>query len=82
MKNKLILCLLLSIFLSNCKNATTQNGSNDDEKVNVIAKNYYDERMKLFPFEAQSNGINDYNDQFPIDISDGFRDSLKRSGCR
>jgi uncharacterized protein (DUF885 family) len=39
---------------------------------------YYKERMRLFPLEATSNGINDYNDQLPIEISESFRDSVRR----
>jgi uncharacterized protein (DUF885 family) len=39
---------------------------------------YYKERMHLFPLEATSNGINDYNDQLNIEISESFRDSVRR----
>jgi uncharacterized protein (DUF885 family) len=39
--------------------------------------NYFNERMRLYPFEATQNDINDYNNQFPIDISDNYQDSLK-----
>ena len=43
-----------------------------------IFENYYNERMKLFPLEATQNGVNDYNDLMPVDISDSFRDSTAR----
>jgi uncharacterized protein (DUF885 family) len=39
---------------------------------------YYKEKMRLYPLDATSNGINDYNDQLQIDISESFRDSVRR----
>lgn len=44
---------------------------------NAIFEDYYHERMKWYPFEATSNGIESYNDLMPINISDSYRDSLK-----
>src|SRR5438477_12935821 len=38
---------------------------------------YYEERMRLFPLEATSNGDNRYNDLLPVDISDSYRDTVK-----
>ena len=44
----------------------------------VLFDNYYNEKMRLSPFEATQNGISDYNDLFPIDISDSYRDTMKQ----
>lgn len=61
------------------ENATSVNKSvGTDPSVSSLFQAYYDERMRLFPFEATSNGINTYNDQFPIDISEAYRDTLKQ----
>ncbi len=70
--------LLLQIFIFAFYKCTKTTDVHNDDKINNIAENYYKERMQLFPFEAQANGINDYNDRFPIDISQTFRDSLGR----
>jgi uncharacterized protein (DUF885 family) len=57
---------------------TTAEATGKDPSVSAVFQAYYDERMRLFPFEATSNGISTYNDQFPIDISDAYRDSVKQ----
>lgn len=44
---------------------------------NTIFEDYYHERMKWYPFEATSNGIDDYNDRMPIQIAESYRDSLR-----
>ncbi len=60
---------------SKVKDAAKVNGLTP---TSTIFDDYYNERMKLFPFEATQNGVNDYNDQFPIDIADSYRDSVGR----
>jgi uncharacterized protein (DUF885 family) len=57
---------------------TTAEATGKDPSVSAVFQAYYDERMRLFPFEATSNGISTYNDQFPIDISDAYRDTVKQ----
>jgi uncharacterized protein (DUF885 family) len=57
---------------------TVEKTTKGDPSVSTVFQAYYDERMRLFPFEATSNGINTYNDQFPIDISDAYRDTVKQ----
>ena len=71
--------------LTACKESPSQKEATTDKSTpSVVASaatifdDYYKERMKLFPFEATANGVNDYNDQFPIDISDLYRDSVGR----
>ena len=71
--------------LTACKETTSQKEATTDKSTpSVVASaatifdDYYKERMKLFPFEATANGVNDYNDQFPIDIADSYRDSVGR----
>ncbi len=79
---KLVLFIALAFFMS-CKNQTTSEkqatkGVESTSNFASTLENYYNERMRLYPFEATTNGVSDYNDQFPIDISDGYRDSLKQ----
>ncbi len=47
------------------------------QKTDSLFENYYNERMKLFPLEATTNGENQYNDLLPCDISESYRKELK-----
>jgi len=42
-----------------------------------VLNDYYDDRMKYFPLEATQNGDNRYNDQFPVDFTDSYLDTLR-----
>ena len=76
MKNLLIFATLLMV--AACQNSEDKTPTKQSSAVSTIFEKYYDERMSLYPFEATSNGVSDYNDQFPIDISDNYRDTLKQ----
>ena len=71
-------CLWVVVSCKNNASDSTQATEKVEAPASVIFDNYYNDRMKLYPFEATNNGINDYNDQFPIDIADSYRDTLKR----
>ncbi len=82
---KLIYIAIIAASFSACKNSSTSANNAESTKsvgntpsVSAVLQGYYDERMRLFPFEATSNGISTYNDQFPIDISDAYRDTVKQ----
>ncbi len=78
MKNYLLFITL--VFLSGCQNQgdKTNTITTQSSAISTIFEKYYDARMSLYPFEATANGVSDYNDQFPIDISDSYRDTLKQ----
>jgi uncharacterized protein (DUF885 family) len=46
--------------------------------VKTVLDDYYNERMRLYPFEATTNGVTQYNHLFPIDISESYRDTLRQ----
>ncbi len=72
-------CLTACKETPNQKEAATDKSTPSDKgSAATVFDDYYKERMKLFPFEATANGVNDYNDQFPIDIADSYRDSVGR----
>ena len=75
MKKTLFLVLSLPFFACNSE---SKSGEKSTPSVSKVFQGYYDEKMKLFPFEATANGETGYNDLFTIDIADGFRDSLGR----
>jgi len=43
------------------------------DSLRQLATRYYNESMALNPLQATQNGENQYNDQLPIDISEGYR---------
>jgi uncharacterized protein (DUF885 family) len=82
---KLMYIAAIAASFAACKNSSTSANNAESAKsvgsapsVSAVFQGYYDERMRLFPFEATSNGISTYNDQFPIDISDAYRDTVKQ----
>jgi uncharacterized protein (DUF885 family) len=86
---KLLFIAAIAAMIAACNNTNTAVGKTDEKKsvektmgstpsVSAIFQAYYDERMQIFPFEATSNGISTYNDQFPIDISEAYRDTVKQ----
>jgi uncharacterized protein (DUF885 family) len=88
MKKLLFIAAIAATFAA-CNNNSTSANKADVTKsvektgggspsVSALFQDYYDERMRIFPFEATSNGISTYNDKFPIDISDGYRDTVKQ----
>jgi uncharacterized protein (DUF885 family) len=89
---KLLFIAALAATIAACNNNATHTNKADgtksvekngaeatggDPSVSAVFQRYYEEKMRYFPFEATSNGLSTYNDQFPIDISDSYRDSLK-----
>lgn len=71
----LISCLLF--FAASCKLTPHNKPITENKDLNSLFNNYYEERMKLFPLEATSNGDNRYNDKLPIDFTDSYRVTLK-----
>jgi hypothetical protein len=82
---KLFFIIAIAANFTACKNNSATNGTAESGKsvdstpsVSAVFQSYYDERMHIFPFEATFNGISTYNDQFPIDISEAYRDTVKQ----
>ena len=78
-----ILILLLTLACATCTNKgvkqQTQSetiGKDQNQLYNLVSR-YFNDRMKLYPFEATQNGISGYNQLFPNDISDTYRQTLK-----
>ncbi|MCC7231383.1 MAG: DUF885 domain-containing protein [Bacteroidia bacterium] len=80
MKSKvfIISLLILSQFLFSCS-STPESATNNNEMITFskVLDTYYNERMRLFPLEATTNGDYRYNDKLPVDISTEYRDTLK-----
>ncbi|HEY0060150.1 MAG TPA: DUF885 domain-containing protein [Flavisolibacter sp.] len=46
--------------------------------IGQLFNSYWEKRMKLFPLEATQNGDNRYNHLLSLDISESFRDTLRK----
>jgi uncharacterized protein (DUF885 family) len=77
---KIFLLFATMLFIAACQQQGDKSNTDkiQSSAISTIFEKYYEERMSLYPFEATSNGVSDYNDQFPIDISDSYRDTLKQ----
>ncbi len=66
-----MLCSLLTA--CNPSKVKDNSGTDENKKIQELIGNYYEERLKLYPIEATSNGDNRYNDQLYVDISEDYR---------
>lgn len=64
--------LILLFVLVSCSQV-----SNNQKKLDPLLKSFWEERNKLYPFDATSQGDNRYNDQFPNDTTAEFREQEK-----
>jgi uncharacterized protein (DUF885 family) len=83
-KTILFVCasLLVIFFMTACKQGTstksgTATADTSDQKLAAVFNNYWEENLKLDPFEATFTGDNRYNDQLPNFAAQSYRDSMK-----
>lgn len=75
---QLLLASLLSATLLGCQSNQSDSGRTEGNSAfATVLDDYYEQRLKLFPLEATSQGDNRYNDQLPNDISPAFLDSTR-----
>ena len=60
---------IISLVLVNCKSKDKK------EDFSALTKNYFDDKNALDPLTATQNGQNEYNDQLPFEMTDGYRKS-------
>lgn len=64
--------------LFSCNQETKQNNTGErPTELKELLKNYYEERLPIFPLEATAIADTRYNDQLPCDISDSYREKIK-----
>lgn len=73
MKNFLYILLFTTLALQSCKKSTNASQERSvaasTAPISQLFDEYYEERLKLYPFEATSVGDNRYNDLFPNDLA-------------
>ena len=67
----------MAIFASGCKLSNTNATKSNNLELAALFNNYWEGRLKLFPFEATAVGDNRYNNLLPADFTNSYRDSLR-----
>ena len=74
---KILIALVSYCLLFGCKLSNNNANMEDNRELAALFDKYYDERMRLFPLEATTNGDNRYNSQLPADFTDSYRAGLR-----
>ena len=77
MRKLFYLIATISFFACGQKKATPTVQVADSQQIKQITESYYEDRLKLNPFEATAQGDERFNDQFPIEISETHRGLLR-----
>ena len=72
MKQLFLIPLLMAVVLGCNTDKREQSTTTSNAGFASILDDYYEQRLKLFPIEATTQGDNRYNDQLPNDISADF----------
>src|SRR6476620_3177545 len=78
MQKWFVLVFILAVCACSPKTTTTKTSSSNASGINTLFDAYWEERMQLFPLEATASGDYRYNDRMTLDITESFRDSLRR----
>ena len=73
---KIILIGWVLFNITACGERTSSTNKEDLADLNKLFDTYYEERLRLYPLEATLNGDNRYNHLLPINIAEGYRDTL------
>ena len=76
MKKTFLLLFALSMVLPSCDKKSTD-VTLPNKALMMLAKEYYEGRMELFPWEATTAGDNRYNDTYPNIVSDAYIAEVK-----
>ncbi len=76
MKKILVLLFSITAILQSCEKKTKEIKSSNNE-LSVLLDEYYQERMKLFPWEATLAGDERYNNIYPNTLSDAYISQVK-----
>src|SRR5689334_17037826 len=69
-------CILLSV---GCNTSSDKKSpATAMTSIHEFFESYYNEHNRLFPMTATANGDNRFNDLFPNDISEEYRDTLRK----
>lgn len=68
---------ILLLLLAACKPSTKENTGAPAQPFTALLEDYYKDILTFFPMDATSQGVEGYNDQLPIDVSEGFRKQIQ-----
>lgn len=71
------LLIFAALFCVTCRQTPKQQPAPAAPPLNDLLEKYYRERLSFFPLDATLQGVEGYNDQLQIDVSEGFRRQLR-----
>jgi uncharacterized protein (DUF885 family) len=77
MRKLLFLFAAILFFACGQKKAVSPIQIADNQQIKQLSESYYEDRIRLNPFEATAQGDERFNDQFPIEISEIHRTKLR-----
>ncbi len=77
---RIIFSIAIAFTLMACtdQNNVVENKESNNQNLEQLFEEYWEKRMQLFPLEATLAGDNRYNNRLNLDITEGFRDSLRQ----
>ncbi len=72
-----ILLVFIALFCVTCRETPKQQPAPAAPPLNDLLEKYYRERLSFFPLDATMQGVEGYNDQLQIDVSEDFRRQLR-----
>lgn len=69
--------LFLFLFCFACRDTPKPPTENPAAQLNDLLEKFYRERLSFYPLEATVQGVDGYNDQLQIDVSEDFRSRLR-----
>src|SRR5579871_169742 len=78
MKRIFLAIVCMAYLLSSCKLMNKKQAEGTSDKMFAqFLDNYYEQNLKLSPLTATENGDNRYNDLLPIDMTEGYNETVK-----
>ncbi|MBL7782563.1 MAG: DUF885 domain-containing protein [Saprospiraceae bacterium] len=71
------LLLLTSLLFVQCKPSSPKTAATPDKSMKEFIDQFYRDRLAFYPLEATTQGVEGYNDQLPITVSDAYRRQLR-----
>lgn len=69
--------LLSSLLFVQCKPNSSNTAAAPEKSMKTFIDQFYRDRLAFYPLEATTQGVEGYNDQLPITVSEAYRQQLR-----
>ena len=69
--------LLSSLLFVQCKPNSSKTAAAPEKSMKTFIDQFYRDRLVFYPLEATTQGVEGYNDQLPITVSEAYRQQLR-----